>query len=576
VAIDSVGLDFIRSEFADNMGGSDIEGTIDDYMHEAALAHDPPSGVFYDPEQDGTRLASLGAHEHWNDPVEKLYSRNLNTGEGIELVAISAAQPRATGMARVEVSPAAASWSLRGPEGLALDDSGATTVLSAPTGRYEITWNPLPGYFDPNPATEERFLTEGAEIVFQASYEQILPPTVALLSPVEGAVFVPGSKILLTADAQSTQSAVAEVEFFVNGASLGTDSSAPWELEWPAPPQGEHQILVRATDANGIAADSAPVHVTLGMPLRDCLLVVGPATLAAGDIAISERLAQWGYYVIPITATASQPSDAAGKALVFISESVSSNNVSTKFRDTAVPVLCCEDYNYDEMMMTGLAVGVDYGYLDGQADVVITAENSPLAAGLPPGATAVYSSAGRLLWGIPNANATRAAHIAGDPAKIASFGYEQGAEMFGGFIAPARRTGFFLSSYTQEMTLLTPAGLALFDAAVRWTGASTSAPAPGSPAPLQGALAGDYAVLTWENPGATEEGFELESSPDGVTFTLLSRFAADVTEVSDEIETPGAPVYYRVRAWNGEGYSAWSNILRLPPEPSAISQWIAF
>jgi hypothetical protein len=33
-------------------------------------------------------LASLGAHEHWNDPQERKYSRNLGTGEGIELVSV--------------------------------------------------------------------------------------------------------------------------------------------------------------------------------------------------------------------------------------------------------------------------------------------------------------------------------------------------------------------------------------------------------------------------------------------------------------------------------------------------------
>ena len=30
-------------------------------------------------------LESLGVHEHWNNPVDKLYSRDLDIGEGIEL-----------------------------------------------------------------------------------------------------------------------------------------------------------------------------------------------------------------------------------------------------------------------------------------------------------------------------------------------------------------------------------------------------------------------------------------------------------------------------------------------------------
>jgi parallel beta-helix repeat protein len=67
----------------------DVSGNPDNYMHEAALADNPPSGTFYDPEGDGTRLASLGVHEHWNNPVDKQYSRNLGTGDGIELVVAS-------------------------------------------------------------------------------------------------------------------------------------------------------------------------------------------------------------------------------------------------------------------------------------------------------------------------------------------------------------------------------------------------------------------------------------------------------------------------------------------------------
>ncbi|MBI4875403.1 MAG: DUF362 domain-containing protein [Acidobacteria bacterium] len=83
VAIDSVAFDFLWSEW-DNyprMSGAD------DYLHEAALAANPPSGTFYDPDHatNTTRLASLGVHEHWNNPRDRQYSRNLGKGRGIEL-----------------------------------------------------------------------------------------------------------------------------------------------------------------------------------------------------------------------------------------------------------------------------------------------------------------------------------------------------------------------------------------------------------------------------------------------------------------------------------------------------------
>jgi hypothetical protein len=84
VAIDSVGFDFLYAEWNDH---PHMSGT-DDYLHEAALASNPPSGTFYDPDHATgvARMRSLGVHEHWNNPRERKYSRNLGTGSGIELV----------------------------------------------------------------------------------------------------------------------------------------------------------------------------------------------------------------------------------------------------------------------------------------------------------------------------------------------------------------------------------------------------------------------------------------------------------------------------------------------------------
>ena len=83
VAIDSVCLDFLRSE----TGYTEVvKGTLDNYLHEAAQADNPPSGTVYDPERDGTRLASLGVHEHWNNASDKRYSGDRGAGNGIELI----------------------------------------------------------------------------------------------------------------------------------------------------------------------------------------------------------------------------------------------------------------------------------------------------------------------------------------------------------------------------------------------------------------------------------------------------------------------------------------------------------
>jgi hypothetical protein len=88
VAIESVGFDFLRTEYtADKPTASypQMEG-VDDYLHQAADSANWPDGIMYDPEQDGSMLASLGVHEHWNNADDMQYARNLGEDYGINLV----------------------------------------------------------------------------------------------------------------------------------------------------------------------------------------------------------------------------------------------------------------------------------------------------------------------------------------------------------------------------------------------------------------------------------------------------------------------------------------------------------
>jgi hypothetical protein len=66
--------------------------------------------------------------------------------------------------------------------------------------------------------------------------------------------------------------------------------------------------------------------------------------------------------------------------------------------------------------------------------------------------------------------------------------------------------------------------------------------------------------LTWQDNSNNEDGFAVERSLDGLTFTLLTSLAADQTAFNDTNVVAETTYWYRVRAFNAGGYSAYSNV----------------
>jgi gluconolactonase len=135
VAIDSVGVDFLQAE-PTTQRAAGMAGT-DDYLHEAALADQPPSGTFYDPDHAAptVRLASLGVHEHWNNARDKKYSRNLGKNEGIELVQPSKETQAPVGVVAPGEKPVLLSATFKFTEGPAADAAGNVVFTDQPNDR---------------------------------------------------------------------------------------------------------------------------------------------------------------------------------------------------------------------------------------------------------------------------------------------------------------------------------------------------------------------------------------------------------------------------------------------------------
>ena len=89
------------------------------------------------------------------------------------------------------------------------------------------------------------------------------PPSVAIASPSDGAVFTAPAAMTISATAADSDGSVTSVAFFVNGAPIGTDTTSPYSVAWTNVAPGTYTLAAIATDNLGATTTSAAVHVTV-------------------------------------------------------------------------------------------------------------------------------------------------------------------------------------------------------------------------------------------------------------------------------------------------------------------------
>jgi hypothetical protein len=90
-------------------------------------------------------------------------------------------------------------------------------------------------------------------------------PSCSLSSPESGTHFSNTQLITITAEASDADGSVVSVEFFVDGISLGTDTLAPYSVNYTIPADGFYEITAKATDDLGYWGTSSLAFFTVGI-----------------------------------------------------------------------------------------------------------------------------------------------------------------------------------------------------------------------------------------------------------------------------------------------------------------------
>ena len=90
-----------------------------------------------------------------------------------------------------------------------------------------------------------------------------IPPSVSLTAPTSGTQFTAPATTTLTASASDPDGTITKVDFYANGALIGSDTTSPYASSWTGVAAGLYALTAVATDNRGFTATTATTSVTV-------------------------------------------------------------------------------------------------------------------------------------------------------------------------------------------------------------------------------------------------------------------------------------------------------------------------
>ena len=98
----------------------------------------------------------------------------------------------------------------------------------------------------------------GGELTYRKVWTEVppnTPPTVRIVSPVDGTTYPVGAPVQVRAHAADTNGIVVGINFFANGTKIGSgtrvEGESQWTLNWTPPSAGTYSVFAQAQDDHG-------------------------------------------------------------------------------------------------------------------------------------------------------------------------------------------------------------------------------------------------------------------------------------------------------------------------------------
>ncbi len=362
------------------------------------------------------------------------------------------------------------------------------------------------------------------------------PPVVSIASPSDGATFIAPASVTVTANASDSDGSVVQVDFYANSTLIGSSTSAPFSVAWNNVVTGAYTLTALAADNLGATATSVGVNITVNPPPPPA-----PAGLSAtgGDAQV---FLSW--------------SASAGAASYVVKRGTASGgpytNIATGVVATGLTDAAVMNGTIYYYVVTAVGIGGESGNSN-------QASATPSAPPIPPLApSTLVATAGNaqvaLAWSASSGATSytlKRATVSGGPYVT-----------FIGGLAGTTYTDASATNGTTYFYVVSASNSAGESPDSIPVSATPSAPptVPAAPTNLVAtAVSSTQINLVWSDNANNETGFLVERSTNGVAFTQIASVGMNAVSFSSTGLSANKKYYYRVRANNAVGPSAYSN-----------------
>jgi hypothetical protein len=156
------------------------------------------------------------------------------------------------------------------------------------------------------------------------------PPQVAITAPTDGSISTAGNNLVVSAAASDADGTVSRVNFFAGSTAIGSATTQPYSVTWPAVAAGTYSLTAVAVDDDGATTTSAAVSIR-----------VDPAGNQPPTVTLTAP-ANGASYVAPatigLTATASDPGGAVSRVEFYSGTTLLGTDTASPYSFSWTPV----------------------------------------------------------------------------------------------------------------------------------------------------------------------------------------------------------------------------------------------